>query len=138
MAPWVQSLLVYFRKYFEISQTRAKSSLWYLQYWMIKDALTRLRPRLSHVLQPCTELFKVEVMMSKQKFAPSLKLGSHVLKKCFLCFNEIPLKMMKNMFYFILKAPFVFKIFKFLCWPFGHGERTGLIRKTRLISKFMM
>ena len=138
MTPWVQSLLVCFRKYFEISQTRAKSSLWYLQYGMIKDTLTRLRLRLSHVLQPCTELFNVGVMISKQKFAPSLKLDSHVLKKCFLCFSEIPLKMMKNAFYFILKAPFTFKIFKFLCWLFGHVERTGLIRKTRLISRFMM
>ena len=28
--------------------------------------------------------------------------------------------MMKNAFYFILKALFVFKILKFLSWPFGH------------------
>ena len=35
-------------------------------------------------------------------------------KICFICFNESPLKMMKNAFYFILKVLFVLKIFKFL------------------------
>ena len=34
------------------------------------------------------------------------------------------LKMMKNAFYFILKALFVFKIFKFLSWHFGLVEKT--------------
>ena len=40
----------------------------------------------------------------------------------FIYFNESPLKMMKNAFCFILKAPFVFKIFKILSWLFGHVE----------------
>ena len=35
-------------------------------------------------------------------------------KNCVICFIESPLKMMKNAFYFILKAPFVLKIFEFL------------------------
>ena len=34
--------------------------------------------------------------------------------------TESPLKMMKNDFYFILKALFVLKIFKFLPRLFGH------------------
>ena len=42
--------------------------------------------------------------------------------------TESPLKMMKNAFYFTLKAIFVFKIFKFLFRLFGHVEN-GLIRK---------
>ena len=33
---------------------------------------------------------------------------------CFIFFNERPLKMMRNTFYFILKAIFVLKIFKVL------------------------
>ena len=33
---------------------------------------------------------------------------------------ESPLKIMKNAFYFTLKALFVLKIFKFLSWLFGH------------------
>ena len=37
-----------------------------------------------------------------------LKSGSHLPKKpCVICFVESPLKMMKNAFYFILKALFV-------------------------------
>ena len=35
-------------------------------------------------------------------------------KNCVICFIESPLKMMKNDFYFILKALFVLEIFKFL------------------------
>ena len=44
-----------------------------------------------------------------------LKSGSHLPKKNFIiCFFESPLKTMKNAFYFILKALFVLKTFKFL------------------------
>ena len=35
-------------------------------------------------------------------------------KNCVICFLENPLKMMENAFYFILKALFILKIFKFL------------------------
>ena len=38
--------------------------------------------------------------------------------------TENPLKLMKNAFYFILKAVFVLMIFKFLFWLFGHVEKT--------------
>ena len=38
-----------------------------------------------------------------------------IKKAYFVCFNESPLKMVKNVFYFKLKALFVLKIFKFLC-----------------------
>ena len=37
--------------------------------------------------------------------------------------NESPLKMMKNAFYFTLTVVLVVKIFKFLCWLFGHLEK---------------
>ena len=35
-------------------------------------------------------------------------------KICFIYFNESPLKVIKNAFYFIVKAFFVLKIFNFL------------------------
>ena len=38
-------------------------------------------------------------------------------------------KMIKNPFYFILKARFVLKIFKFLSWLFGHVERTTWLER---------
>ena len=44
---------------------------------------------------------------------------------------------MKNAFYFMLKAFFVLDIFIFLPWFFVYAEN-NLIRKLRLISKFMM
>ena len=44
-------------------------------------------------------------------------------KICFTFFSESSLKMIKNVFYFILKALFVLKIFKFLSWFFGRVEK---------------
>ena len=44
-----------------------------------------------------------------------LKVGLSPPKKIWvICLIESPLKMMKNAFYFILRALFVLKIFKFL------------------------
>ena len=48
-----------------------------------------------------------EVKYFKVGFSPSKKVF-------FICFNDSPSKMMKNAFYFILKALFVLKIFNFL------------------------
>ena len=48
----------------------------------------------------------------------------------FICFNDSPSKMMKNAFYFILKALSVLKIFKFLSWLFRHVESShSLVNK---------
>ena len=61
------------------------------------------------------------IMFILKKCVPDLNLRGHVKeglspsnKFISVCFNESPLKMMKNAFYFILKALFVLKIFKFL------------------------
>ena len=54
-------------------------------------------------------------LKSEEKLSPSKKI-------VFICFNENPLKVMKSAFYFILKALFVLKIFKFLSSRFGHVE----------------
>ena len=54
------------------------------------------------------------------------KVGLSTSKKnCVICFIESPLKVIKNAFYFILKALFVLKVFKFLSWLFGHGGKTA-------------
>ena len=37
--------------------------------------------------------------------------------------------MMKYSPYFFLKALSVFKIFKFLTWPFGHVEKKALLKR---------
>ena len=49
----------------------------------------------------------------KVRLSPSKKI-------CVICLIESLLKMMKNAFYFILKAIFILKIFKFLSQFFGH------------------
>ena len=49
---------------------------------------------------------------------------------------ESPLKMMKNAFYFTIKALFVIKMLKF-CLDLLIMYKKGLIRKIRLTSKFM-
>ena len=41
---------------------------------------------------------------------------------CSICSNGSPLKMIKNAFYFTLKAPFVLRILTFLSWLFGYIE----------------
>ena len=50
-------------------------------------------------------------------------------KKCFICCNESPLKVMKNAFYFILTTLFIFKIFEFLSWISGHIEKTAWLER---------
>ena len=51
--------------------------------------------------------------------------------------SESPLKIMKNAFYFTLKAFFFLKIIYIFSLTFGPCRKNGLIRKIRLISKFM-
>ena len=46
-----------------------------------------------------------------------------------ICLIESPLKMMKNVFYFMLKALFVLKIFKFLSGLFGHVGKTAWLER---------
>ena len=55
-----------------------------------------------------------------------VKVGLSPSKKkiLFICFNKNSLKIMKNTFYFILKA-FVLKIFIFLSGHFEHVEETA-------------
>ena len=51
-------------------------------------------------------------------------------KSCLICFKGKPLKMAKIVFfYFILKALFVLKIFKFLFRLFGHLGKTASLEK---------
>ena len=46
-------------------------------------------------------------------------------KVYFTCFNEATLKVMKNVFNFVLKVLFFLKIFEFLSWLFGHVGKTS-------------
>ena len=60
-------------------------------------------------------------------FYEQLKLGNlHIF---LICFNDSSSKMMKNAFYFILKALFILKIFRFLSWLFGHVGETAWLER---------
>ena len=54
-----------------------------------------------------------EFIFKKFKIRP-FKVSHLPEKILFICFNESPLKTMKNAFHLILKALFVLKMFKFL------------------------
>ena len=62
-----------------------------------------------------TQEFKVGLSPSKTKYV--------------ICLIESPLKIMKNGFYFILKALSVLKIFKFLSQLFGHVGKTAWLER---------
>ena len=53
--------------------------------------------------------------LTGNKLTLVFKVGPSPSKEnCVICLTESPLKMMKNVFYFVLKAFFILKIFKFL------------------------
>ena len=53
--------------------------------------------------------------IEKMQTMYSIKVGlSPSIKNGFICFNERPLKTIKDVFYFILRAIFILKIFIFL------------------------
>ena len=58
-----------------------------------------------------------------------LKSQSHLPKKNVICLIENPLKMMKHVFYFVLKTFFVLKIFKFLSRRFGYPGKTASLER---------
>ena len=60
--------------------------------------------------------------MVKVRLSPSKKI-------CVICFNESPLKVMKNAFYFILKALFILKIFRFLSRLFAYVGKTVCLER---------
>ena len=69
--------------------------------------------KLRHVHE-CTSVYEGTNKISTQKCKYSKKLGvglSSTKKVSFTCFSRSHLKLMKNAFYFILKALFVRKIF---------------------------
>ena len=72
-----------------------------------------------------SRVFKIKFVLSPSKI------------RFFICFNESPIKMMKNVFHFILKAFFRSQDIQFFVLTFWPFRKDGLIRKVRLISNFM-
>ena len=74
--------------------------------------------------------------LSWQNTYPNLKTTCHIKLKCFLWTKLLEILLLAKYLISVtapLKAHFVFKIFKFLFWLFGHAEK-GPIIMVRLIS----
>ena len=56
-------------------------------------------------------------------------------KNCFVCFTGSPLKMVKNAFYFILKALFLLRVLNFLSWLFFQVEKAAWLEKDKVNFK---
>ena len=93
---------------------------WQLNIWKVKIWLSQERKELSQWHKKHFSLF--------HQFSP-LKSDSYLPKIYVICLIESPLKVIKNAFYFILKALFVLKIFKFLSWLFGHVEKSAWLER---------
>ena len=66
-----------------------------------------------------------------------IKVGLLPSKKvALICFNESPLKMTENAYYFMFKSFFSFFRYLHFCPDFLVMLKNGLIRKAKLISKF--
>ena len=68
----------------------------------------------------------VHTFKRPKNLKPDFQLANKIL---FICFDVSLLKMMKNAFYFIAKALFVLKMFKFSSWLFGYVEKTVWVGK---------
>ena len=78
------------------------------------------------------KLVEITILPSVSDVENELKAGLPSSEKVGpICFNTNPLKMMKNAFYFNLKALFVLKVFKF--WPdFSDHARKRLDKKAKV------
>ena len=103
------------------SASRGQGNTRTMRWWLIQLKMIKIR---NYYYWPdssiASECYWVAIKFSEMVII-LLKSDSHFPKKnCFICFNENPLKMMKNVFYFIIKALHVLKLFKFLSRLFGH------------------
>ena len=63
------------------------------------------------------------------KFLSSSEMISNSEKILQILATEIPLKVMKNAFYFNFEALFVLKIFKFLSWNLGNLKKAAWLER---------
>ena len=98
---------------YDINRPRSKYGHKYSKYktFLSIVMLICIKQHLSNICSSIHERVKVGLSPSKNI--------------CVICLIESPLKMMKNAFYFILKALFILKIFKFLPRLLGHVGKTA-------------
>ena len=94
----------------------------YLKWWRNPRKGSRLRMLTVWNLPKWSNNTYIKYFQHFQYYS-QLKVDSHLPKNCFICFNEGPLKIMENVFYFTLKALLVSKMFNFFSWIFVHVEK---------------
>ena len=103
-----------------------------LRKMMILKIVNKMRELMMEMLMPWKSFMKHGVVVLcplSEIVGKQFKVGLAPSKIIFfICFNDTPLKMMKNAFYFILRALFVLKIFKFLFQLFGHRKNSLIWR----------
>ena len=87
-------------------------------------ALPCIAPAASLIVWQQYETFKVGLSPSKKNF--------------FICFNDSPMKIIKNVFLFHIKSSFRSQDISVFVLIFSACRKNGLNKKTGLISKFMM
>ena len=93
-----------------------------LTKWILLEALTLVTLKTLSILQVLKDfLERIHNLITLINLKLQIK-GALSGQRQFLE-TEYPLKMMKNTFYFTLKALFVLKIFKIWFWLFGHVEK---------------
>ena len=97
--------------------------LWYL-FIIIISKLAVLHYILGCCYYHSQSVYVCDNIMNFRSFSEIWSRTPSLQKKSVICLIESPLKMIKNVFYFILKALFLLKIFKFLSRLFGHVEKT--------------
>ena len=82
--------------------------------WNFQDAVEiRMRPFISAFSIYMTVTIKATIQVGLLPFK----------KIVLICFNEVPLKMIKNAFYFMLKTLSLSIIFSCKSWLFGYVEK---------------
>ena len=87
------------------------TTIFYLSFLVFADRDVKFSSQFPENIFHCKYFY-----LKKLKYDYQLKVNSHLSKYFFfsICFNERPLKMMKNSFCFVLKVIFFVEIFKFL------------------------
>ena len=113
--------------YIENSQLICSVDQWTGYYMIGTTVIKELRGIISFCLiKDFTFSLTFCILAAEPNF---LNLHSDLPNKYFFSFNQSPLKMLKNAFYFIFKGLFILKIINFLSWLFGHIKKVIWLEK---------
>ena len=117
----------------DIFQRKIRFGIWvnlwdiYIHHSQVKPMLVKTKQKRTFLLLGiCYKTSTTMIDLILGKMCSTLKAHSKVRQ---FLISGISIKMMKNAFYFTLKALFFLKIFRFLSWLFGHVEKTARLER---------